>query len=267
MSQRNTVVRSLHDLGLAAWFGGSLAGAVGINGAAADVPDESLRLQVATAGWARWSPVNPSAIGAHLVPVPSACSCANRGPCGGRRRASAPAPSRKGRLSPPQRWVSPPGAALWARSWPSLRAGARRGQHRAGAADVSGRRGRAAPTARDPVADPWPDRRVSPSSTPCTASSSDRVSSSCPGILAKPASAGGQPHVGPAGADRDRRGRRRRAVRAAPGDARGDRPQRPNGPMSRPTARLCGYRLPGDAGGGPWNHTTCTAGSCGTAGC
>jgi len=39
MSERNTVVRSLHDLGLAAWFGGSLAGAVGINGAAADVTD------------------------------------------------------------------------------------------------------------------------------------------------------------------------------------------------------------------------------------
>jgi len=67
MSERNTVVRSLHDLGLAAWFGGSLAGAVGINGAAADVPDKSLRLQVANAGWARWSPVNFAAIGAHLV--------------------------------------------------------------------------------------------------------------------------------------------------------------------------------------------------------
>ena len=36
--------------------------------------------------------------------------------------------------------------------------------------------------------------------------------------------------------------------------------------LHRPTAPLCGYRLPGDAGGGPWTHTTCTAGSCGTAG-
>jgi hypothetical protein len=43
MPERNTVVRSLHDLGLAMWFGGSLAGAVGFNGAAADVPDERLR--------------------------------------------------------------------------------------------------------------------------------------------------------------------------------------------------------------------------------
>ena len=51
MSERNTVIRSLHDVGLAAWFGGSLAGAVGINGAAADVPDRNQRLRVANAGW------------------------------------------------------------------------------------------------------------------------------------------------------------------------------------------------------------------------
>jgi hypothetical protein len=67
MSERNTVVRSLHDVGLAAWFGGSLAGAVGINGAAADVPDRNQRLRVANAGWGRWSPVNLAAIGAHLI--------------------------------------------------------------------------------------------------------------------------------------------------------------------------------------------------------
>ncbi|HEY0812574.1 MAG TPA: hypothetical protein VGE11_04785 [Pseudonocardia sp.] len=67
MSERNTVVRSLNDLGLAAWFGGSLAGAVGFNGAAADVPDEKLRLRVANAAWARWTPVNLAAIGLHLV--------------------------------------------------------------------------------------------------------------------------------------------------------------------------------------------------------
>lgn len=67
MSERNTVVRSLHDVGLAAWFGGALAGAVGINGAAADVPDPRQRLTVASSGWARWTPVNAVAIGAHLV--------------------------------------------------------------------------------------------------------------------------------------------------------------------------------------------------------
>jgi hypothetical protein len=67
MSERNTVVRSLHDLGLAVWFGGSLAGAVGFNGAAADVPDEKLRLRVANAAWARWTPVNLAGIAAHLI--------------------------------------------------------------------------------------------------------------------------------------------------------------------------------------------------------
>ena len=67
MSERNTAVRSLHDLGLAAWFGGSLAGAVAINGAAADVPDRGLRMHVANSGWARWSPVNLGAIAAHLI--------------------------------------------------------------------------------------------------------------------------------------------------------------------------------------------------------
>ena len=39
MATDNTVSRSLHDLGLAAWFGGSLMGAVGLNGAAAQVDE------------------------------------------------------------------------------------------------------------------------------------------------------------------------------------------------------------------------------------
>lgn len=67
MTKRNTLDRSLHDLGLAAWFGGTLAGAVAINGAAADVADPNERLRVANAGWARWAPVNLAAIGVHLL--------------------------------------------------------------------------------------------------------------------------------------------------------------------------------------------------------
>ena len=67
MPQRNTVVRSLHDLGLAAWFGGTLAGVIGINNAAAAVSDERERLRVANAGWARWGRVNAVAMGVHLV--------------------------------------------------------------------------------------------------------------------------------------------------------------------------------------------------------
>lgn len=67
MTERNTIVRVLHDIGLGVWLGGSLAGAVGINGAAAEVPETKQRLRVASAGWARWTPVNLAAIGAHLV--------------------------------------------------------------------------------------------------------------------------------------------------------------------------------------------------------
>ena len=67
MSERNTVLRSMHDIGLAGWFGGSLMGAVGLNGAAAQAASPAERLQIASAGWDRWAPVNLAAIGAHLV--------------------------------------------------------------------------------------------------------------------------------------------------------------------------------------------------------
>jgi len=67
MSQRNTLVRTLHDLGAAAWFGGTLMGAIGLNGAAGTVSDENERAAVASAGWGRWAPFNAVAIGAHVV--------------------------------------------------------------------------------------------------------------------------------------------------------------------------------------------------------
>jgi hypothetical protein len=67
MSSRNTLVRSLHDVGAAAWFGGSLMGATGVNGAAASVRDPKDRARVAAVGWAKWAPFSALAIGAHLV--------------------------------------------------------------------------------------------------------------------------------------------------------------------------------------------------------
>jgi len=63
----NTVSRSLHDLGLATWFGGSLMGAVGLNGAAAEAEEPKQRLRVANAGWNRWTLVNLAGIAAHVV--------------------------------------------------------------------------------------------------------------------------------------------------------------------------------------------------------
>ena len=64
---RNTLSRSLHDLGLAAWFGGTLANAVALNPAASEAGSDSRTGAVANAGWNRWTPVNAAAIGTHLV--------------------------------------------------------------------------------------------------------------------------------------------------------------------------------------------------------
>ena len=67
MSKRNTFSRTAHDLGLAAWFGGSLMGAVGLNGATAQAKSSQETLRLSTIGWARWTPVAIAAIGAHTV--------------------------------------------------------------------------------------------------------------------------------------------------------------------------------------------------------
>lgn len=68
MSERNTALRSIHDLGLAAWFGGSLMGAVGLNGAAeSEGGTRAGTARIASAGWSKWTPVNAAAIGLHLI--------------------------------------------------------------------------------------------------------------------------------------------------------------------------------------------------------
>jgi hypothetical protein len=80
----STLARSLHDVGLAAWFGGSLMGAAGVNGAAAAVREPTERLRVASTGWARWTPVNLAGIAAHLAGG-AALTAANRGRLAGQR--------------------------------------------------------------------------------------------------------------------------------------------------------------------------------------
>jgi hypothetical protein len=67
MSEKNTLIRSAHDIGLAAWFGGALMGAVGLNGAAAKAKDPKERLELSSIGWGRWAPVNAAAIGVHAI--------------------------------------------------------------------------------------------------------------------------------------------------------------------------------------------------------
>lgn len=64
---KSTISHALHDLGLAAWFGGTLANAVALNPAAAQAEHSANVGAVANTGWDRWTPVNAAAIGAHLA--------------------------------------------------------------------------------------------------------------------------------------------------------------------------------------------------------
>jgi hypothetical protein len=87
-SNDNTVARTLHDLGLATWFGGSLMGATGVNGAAAAVEDPTQRLRVANTGWARWTPLNLAGIAAHLAGG-AVLTGANKGRLAGQKGVAA----------------------------------------------------------------------------------------------------------------------------------------------------------------------------------
>jgi len=95
MSDRNTIARTMHDVGLAAWFGGSLMGAVGLNGAAAEVDPKGQRARVANAGWSRWTPVNLGAIGAHLAGA-ALLTVGNKGRIAGQKGVGATSIARTG---------------------------------------------------------------------------------------------------------------------------------------------------------------------------
>lgn len=79
MTSTNILARSAHDLGLAAWFGGTLMGAVAVNHSTrADRSSSQVALDgtpgssspsgiFSSAAWSSWTPVNAVAIGVHLV--------------------------------------------------------------------------------------------------------------------------------------------------------------------------------------------------------
>lgn len=67
MFSDQTVARSLHDLGAAAWFGGSLMGVTGLNAASGAIRDPEDRARVASAGWQAWSPWRTSALALHVA--------------------------------------------------------------------------------------------------------------------------------------------------------------------------------------------------------
>ncbi|MEO6021310.1 MAG: hypothetical protein ABIP45_13780 [Knoellia sp.] len=67
MTAYSTTVRALHLVTNAAWFGGSLMGAVALNPAAREGDTSRERSQIADTGWTAWGPVQGGAIGLHLL--------------------------------------------------------------------------------------------------------------------------------------------------------------------------------------------------------
>lgn len=63
----NLIARSIHDLTAGAWFGGSLMGAIGLNGAAAEANDPTERTRLSSLGWKKWAPLQTAAFAAHIV--------------------------------------------------------------------------------------------------------------------------------------------------------------------------------------------------------
>lgn len=66
-NKQSSFARTIHDLGLGIWLGGSLMGAVGLNRASAEPKDPSERGRVANAGWSKWTPINLAGIAAYVL--------------------------------------------------------------------------------------------------------------------------------------------------------------------------------------------------------
>ena len=90
----NTISRSLHDVGLAAWFGGTLANAVALNAAAGKPAGSATRAQLLTLG---------GTAGHRSMPPRLARTCLGASACYGEIRAG----SARSRVSAPCRWSRP----------------------------------------------------------------------------------------------------------------------------------------------------------------
>jgi hypothetical protein len=93
-------LRLLHDVGVATWFGGSLMGATGLNGATALLEDPAERSRASTAGWSRWAPVAAAGVASHVVgaagsrsPTPRAWQGSRGSPARRRSRPRSPPPA------------------------------------------------------------------------------------------------------------------------------------------------------------------------------
>ena len=63
----HTVAQSVHDLGAALWFGGSVMGVAGVNKSGADLRDGVDKVRVAESAWQRFAPAQWLGIGAVVV--------------------------------------------------------------------------------------------------------------------------------------------------------------------------------------------------------
>lgn len=66
MDTSDVVARVAHDLGLAAWFGGTLMGAAGVNRTTSQA-DPHAKGRAQGSSWEAWTPVNAGAIALHLT--------------------------------------------------------------------------------------------------------------------------------------------------------------------------------------------------------
>ncbi len=67
MRTNNTTARTLHDIGLAGWFGSVLMGAISVNRAVGVLDDPHQTGRVTNAVWRRWLPANAALIVAHVI--------------------------------------------------------------------------------------------------------------------------------------------------------------------------------------------------------
>lgn len=67
MRNDNTFFRSLHDIGIAGWFGSVLMAAVATNRATGDARDPHDAARVTNTVWRRWRRANAALVAAHLV--------------------------------------------------------------------------------------------------------------------------------------------------------------------------------------------------------
>jgi len=67
MTAYSTFVRATHVLTNAAWFGGSLAGAVALEPTGRTSDDARDGAEITDEGWRRWGPVQGATIGLHLL--------------------------------------------------------------------------------------------------------------------------------------------------------------------------------------------------------